>query len=149
MTSQLRNSIIIALATLLASAGAWAAFTRPGPVNSAMFDVRAIDAQGHPVAGAEVWMETAQGPAQQVGVTDSFGTWRRNLKLPAGSEARFSFRKKLARNFAVNSLAYSAGKKSDGVVRDLTASKSFQIGKPGQKRAENHKGSVKMEPARL
>jgi hypothetical protein len=141
MTRQLRNSIVIALATLLASAGAWAAFTRPGPASAAVFEVRAIDAQGHPVAGAEVWLENgpknAQGSGQQVGVTDSFGIWRRNLKLPAGTEARFNFRKKVP------------VRRPGGVVRDLTAFKTFQIGPAGQKRAENHKGSVKLEPARI
>lgn len=137
MTSQVRNLIITGVVAVLATAGAYAAFTRPGPTSASVFEVRAIDAQGHPVAGAEVWLENGHDDAQQVGVTDSFGIWRRNMKLPEGIEARFNFRKKFS------------ARRSGGVMRDLTASKSFQTGKAGQKRADIHKGSVKLEPSRI
>lgn len=132
MTSSIRNFIIAGVVAVAASAGAFAAFTRTAPVSAAVFEVRAIDVQGHPVAGAEVWLET-----QQVGMTDSFGIWRRNLKLPESSEARFHFRKRFS------------GSKTNGILREFAAVKSFHVGKAGQKRAENHRGSVKLEPVRI
>ncbi len=132
MTSTIRNLIIVVGVAIATTACAYAAFMRAGPISASVFEIRAIDQQGHPVAGAEVWLET-----QQVGVTDSFGIWRRNLKLPEGSEAKFNFRKKLI------------GKNVDGTVREYSAVKSFQVGKSGQVRAENHRGSVKLVPVRL
>ncbi len=132
MTSSIRNFIIAGIVAVAASAGAFAAFMRPAPVSAAVFEVRAIDVLGHPVAGAEVWLET-----QQVGMTDSFGIWHRNLKLPESSEAQFHFRKRVS------------GSKSNQSAREYTAVKSFHVGKAGQKRAENHRGSVKLEPVRI
>ena len=76
MTRSIRNLMFISITALVVSAGAYAAFTRPGPLSPSVFEIRAIDTQGHPVAGAEVWMEN-----QSLGMTDSFGIWRRNLNL--------------------------------------------------------------------
>jgi hypothetical protein len=45
----------------------------------AYFEIKAIDAEGHPVAGASV----LRGE-EQVGVTDSFGEWRRFLRVVPG-----------------------------------------------------------------
>lgn len=45
----------------------------------AYFEIKAIDAEGHPVAGASV-----QRGEEQVGVTDSFGEWRRFLRVIPG-----------------------------------------------------------------
>lgn len=132
MTRSIRNLMFISITALVVSAGAYAAFIRPGPLSPAVFEIRAIDTQGHPVAGAEVWMEN-----QSLGMTDSFGIWRRNLNLPEGTEARFNFRKKFS------------GFKGNAPAREYSAMKSFHVGKSGHKRAENHRGSVKMEPVRL
>lgn len=46
----------------------------------AYFEVRALDQSGRPVAGALV-----KNSGKKVGTTDSFGEWRRYMKVPLGS----------------------------------------------------------------
>jgi hypothetical protein len=46
-----------------------------------LVDVRALQEDGHPVTGARVWINKSP-----MGVTDSFGEWRRYLRLKAGEK---------------------------------------------------------------
>ena len=54
----------------------------------AYFEIKAIDAVGHPVVGAMVEGE------EKYGVTDSFGEWRRFMRVPLGSTFRIKITKK-------------------------------------------------------
>ncbi len=94
MTSTIKKSIIVVAISAALSVALYGALSRPGPFCHSVFEVRAIDGRGHPVAGAEVWLDTTSDKPLLVGTTDSFGIWRRNMKLPEGSEARFNFRKR-------------------------------------------------------
>jgi|GEM_PF-1965071 len=69
----------------------------------AYFEIRVIDANGHPVAGAVV-----RNGGRKVGTTDSFGEWRRYMKVTLGSTVSLGFNKKTTheslaaiKNFAV------------------------------------------------
>ncbi len=44
-----------------------------------LVDIRALEENGHPVTGARVWINKAP-----MGVTDSFGEWRRYMRLKPG-----------------------------------------------------------------
>ena len=54
-----------------------------------LFEVKAIDSDGHPVAGAKV---SYSGRA--LGVTDSFGEWRRFLRLRKGQSITLNLKKR-------------------------------------------------------
>ncbi len=69
----------------------------------AYFEIRAIDDNGRPVTGAAV-----RNGGKKVGVTDSYGEWRRFMRVVPGSTVAFEITKKTekgllsaARNFAV------------------------------------------------
>jgi hypothetical protein len=70
----------------------------------AYFEVRAVDANGRPVAGAVV-----KNAGKRVGTTDSFGEWRRYMRVPLGATVPVTIAKKHAatellfatKNFAV------------------------------------------------
>jgi len=73
------------------------------PLPSAYFEVRAVDTLGHPIAGAVV-----RNNGRKVGVTDSFGEWRRFMRVTPGSTVAFELVKNqggeelfASRNFAV------------------------------------------------
>lgn len=110
------------------------AFSRPAVTSMRTFEIRVIDDEGHPVAGAEV-----KSGKQQLGVTDSFGIWRRSIRIGDDPSIRFDFRKRTAK----------AGQ------RELVASKKFALsvmdGNASTERQKRPvvKGSVKMEPVRL
>jgi hypothetical protein len=130
----------IAISSVMTMVGV--AFSRPAPVTMQIFEVRVIDDAGHPVAGAEVRMGK-----QELGVTDSFGIWRRSVRTAFDSDVEFDIVKR--------------SRKADG--QDLVAKKLFALGRikssaVGDLRMEGQgdrqkrgviKGSVKMEPARL
>ncbi|MEY4631498.1 MAG: hypothetical protein RIQ81_1618 [Pseudomonadota bacterium] len=110
------------------------AFSRPAVTTMRTFEIRVIDDDGHPVAGAEV-----KSGKQQFGVTDSFGIWRRSIRVGDEPSIRFDFRKRSAK----------AGQ------RELVATKKFALSATGENNSADRqkrqvvKGSVKMEPARL
>ena len=60
---------------------AWAFIISNLFINHLCFRTRAISESGHPVAGADVRIQD-----KKLGVTDSFGEWRRYLKLKPGSQ---------------------------------------------------------------
>lgn len=80
----------------------WSFFTRPNLVY-AYFEVRALDSNGRPIAGASV-----KNAGKQVGTTDSFGEWRRYMQVPLGGVVPLTLVKKtsqhqlfVTKNFAV------------------------------------------------
>ena len=54
-----------------------------------LLEIRALEENGHPVTAAEVIVN-----AKKMGVTDSFGEWRRYLKLNPGEEVKVELDKK-------------------------------------------------------
>lgn len=69
----------------------------------AYFEVRALDPNGRPIAGAIV-----KNAGKRVGTTDSFGEWRRYMRVPLGATVPVTLAKKSAnevlyatKNFAV------------------------------------------------
>jgi hypothetical protein len=69
----------------------------------AYFEVRALDTAGRPIAGAIV-----KNAGKRVGTTDSFGEWRRYMRVPLGSTVPVTLAKKMSnqllvatKNFAV------------------------------------------------
>src|SRR5690606_2013287 len=60
----------------------------PGASVHAYFELKAIDVDGRPVAGA-----TVSHNDEQVGVTDSYGAWRRFLRVSPGQTFRVHLRK--------------------------------------------------------
>jgi hypothetical protein len=90
------------LVTIFATMKPWSYFSQPNLVY-AYFEVRALDENGHPIAGAVV-----KNAGKRVGTTDSFGEWRRYMQVPLGSTVPISLTKKTAhqllfvsKNFAV------------------------------------------------
>lgn len=80
----------------------WSFFVRPNLVY-AYFEVRALDSNGRPIAGASV-----KNAGKQVGTTDSFGEWRRYMQVPLGGVVPLTLVKKtsqhqllVTKNFAV------------------------------------------------
>ncbi|MBP6217080.1 MAG: hypothetical protein KA436_00675 [Oligoflexales bacterium] len=57
------------------------------------FEIKAIDEEGHPVAGAHVFHHT-----QNVGVTDAFGEWRKSMNVSPEGGAVFFLEKKSGSN---------------------------------------------------
>lgn len=117
------------------------AFSRPAPVTTRIFEIRVIDDSGHPVAGAEVRMGK-----QELGVTDSFGIWRRNVKIQSDSNVAFDFLKRSRKAGARDLVA----KKSFVLATKVDASADSRFENPSERQKRNLiKGSVKMEPVRL
>jgi hypothetical protein len=80
----------------------WSYFVQPDLVY-AYFEVRAVDADGRPIAGAIV-----KNSGKRVGTTDSFGEWRRYMRVPLGGAVPISLTKKtneqilfVTKNFAI------------------------------------------------
>ena len=80
----------------------WSYFVQPDLVY-AYFEVRAVDADGRPIAGALV-----KNSGKRVGTTDSFGEWRRYMRVPLGGTVPISLAKKVndqilfvTKNFAI------------------------------------------------
>jgi hypothetical protein len=69
----------------------WVAQTheKEAPLPYVFYDVKAIDEQGHPVAGAQVTVQN-----KRAGVTDSFGEWRRFMRTKLGSQVTVAVVKK-------------------------------------------------------
>lgn len=88
----LGSAFMIGAGVIAALAGAAYVFTqnadRFSRVPYVFFEVKAIDAEGHPVAGAKVKMSN-----HPMGVTDSFGEWRQFLRLKLGSSMTLSLDK--------------------------------------------------------
>ena len=80
-----RNILIVAVSffTLVVMASAFIGFmSKPSEKKPfVLVEFRAISDSGHPVAGAHVYLEK-----KKFGVTDSFGEWRRYLRLRPGRE---------------------------------------------------------------
>ncbi len=94
--------LLIGVVTVLGALKPWSYFSQPNLV-FAYFEVRALDANGHPIAGAVV-----KNAGKRVGTTDSFGEWRRYMQVSLGSTIPISLTKKtpnqllfVSRNFAV------------------------------------------------
>ncbi len=90
------------LVTILGEMKPWSYFSQPNLVY-AYFEVRALDENGRPIAGAVV-----KNAGKRVGTTDSFGEWRRYMQVPLGSTVPISLTKKtpnqllfVSKNFAV------------------------------------------------
>lgn len=84
----------------------------------AYFEVKAIDPDGRPVAGAVV-----KEGARTVGVTDSFGEWRRFMRVQPGATVMLEISKKVggAALIAVKSMAVPMRLPKDGDI-ELTGS---------------------------
>jgi hypothetical protein len=90
------------LMTIFGAMKPWSYFSQPNLVY-AYFEVRALDENGRPIAGAVV-----KNAGKRVGTTDSFGEWRRYMQVPLGSTVPISLTKKtsnqllfVSKNFAV------------------------------------------------
>lgn len=59
----------------------------------AYFEIRAIDEHGKPVPGA-----VASFRGEKIGVTDTFGEWRRFMRVPLGEKILVKMKKKLPNN---------------------------------------------------
>jgi hypothetical protein len=85
------------------------------PANGAMpyayFELRAIDPDGRPVAGATV--ERAQ---DTLGITDSYGEWRRFMRVRLGETVAISIKKKTSSGYlvAIKNLAVPAALPREG-----------------------------------
>lgn len=92
-----------------------------GDTVHAYFEIKAIDANGRPIAGAVV----ARGD-EQVGVTDSFGEWRRFLRVTPGETFRVNLSKVTAEGelVAVKNIAVPAKMPESG---DLELSGSVRM----------------------
>ena len=104
----------------------WAAWGSPELVY-AYFEVRAVDGAGRPVAGASV-----KNGGKKVGTTDSFGEWRRYMRVPLGATVPITISKATTgeplyatKNFAVPP---EKPEKSD---MELRASVQLQTGAAG------------------
>lgn len=114
------------LALVVAGAGFWAV-TREQRAKSdspfAYFEMRVISPDGRPVAGAMI-----REGKKQLGVTDSFGEWRRFMRVHLGSSILFDIKKETA-------------------SRSLVATKSLAIPLTAPKSGDLEiKGSVQLEP---
>lgn len=109
VANQRRGKRLALAALLLAISGFTVARFKPWTYFSsyeivyAYFEVRALDASGRPIAGAVV-----KNGGKRVGTTDSFGEWRRYMKVPLGATVPLTIAKKspnhllyATKNFAV------------------------------------------------
>lgn len=87
----------------------------------AYFEVKAIDPDGRPVAGAVV-----KDDQRQLGVTDSFGEWRRFMRVKPGSTVHLTLAKKVGATTytAAKNLAVPLKAKNGG---DIEVSGSVQL----------------------
>jgi hypothetical protein len=83
-------AVICAMIVGMVGISAWWLWPRPEPLTTfAYFEMRAIGPEGRPVAGAMV----KQGEAT-LGLTDSFGEWRRYMRVKLGSTLVLNIHKK-------------------------------------------------------
>lgn len=90
----------------------------------AYFEIKVIDHDGHPVPGALV-----REGERPLGVTDSFGEWRRFLHVQPGTTMAFMITKKNSRGVVLSAVKNMAVPPSipEGVELELTG--SVQLGK--------------------
>jgi hypothetical protein len=124
-----------------AGAALWSAQRSDGDATAqphAYFEVRVIDPDGRPVAGARV-----RSGEKQLGVTDSFGEWRRFMRVTLGSTVPLTISKKAgaATLSAVKNLAVPAALPKDG---ELEVSGSVQLDVGG---AAHGRAAVAKTPA--
>lgn len=144
--------ILVTCGVALLGVGVWWFVALPTPTTAVLFEVRAIDPTGHPVAGAEVWLQDRGASSDKdqnagvhvgvtvgvhVGVTDSFGVWRRTVRVDSGEEAKLIFKKK-----------YSALHKRHP-AGEYSGEKSFMIRSDDSQRIQSHRGSLQLMPARI
>lgn len=123
----LKYSVLaLALTTVgfaLAKYRPWAMWGSPELVY-AYFEVRAVDGAGRPVAGASV-----KNAGKKVGTTDSFGEWRRYMRVPLGATVPLTISKATTGEplYAIKNFAVPPEKpeKSD---MELRASVQLQTG---------------------
>ncbi len=60
-----------------------------GKETSIFLEMKVLDEQGHPVAGADIFRDK-----KQIGVTDSFGEWNQMMTVQLGSKISLLIRKK-------------------------------------------------------
>jgi hypothetical protein len=89
----------------------------------AYFEVRALDPSGRPIAGALV-----KNGGKKVGTTDSFGEWRRYMKVPLGATVPVTIAKKTQDNllFATKNFAVPPEKPEKSDI-ELRGSVQLQI----------------------
>jgi hypothetical protein len=94
--------LVAGFVAVLVKVKPWVYFSQPNLV-FAYFEVRALDGNGRPIAGAVV-----NNAGKRVGTTDSFGEWRRYMQVPLGATIPISLTKKtpntvlfVSKNFAV------------------------------------------------
>jgi hypothetical protein len=81
---------IIFFATIIGVFGLIAYLRRDvGQIPYVLLEIRALEESGHPVTAADVLVNN-----KKMGVTDSFGEWRRYLQLGAGEEIEIDLKKK-------------------------------------------------------
>ena len=102
-------------------------------------ELRAVDPNGHPVAGAKVRL----GSADQ-GTTDSFGEWRRFLRLELGSRLQVSVAKQTVQGqlFATKNVTVPATPPKEG---EAEVKASIQMSFKGKSRSQN--SAVSSAPA--
>jgi hypothetical protein len=96
------GAVVILTCYLAYAVKPWSYFVQTDLVY-AYFEVRAVDLDGRPIAGAVV-----KNSGQKVGTTDSFGEWRRYLRVPLGGTVPVTLTKKIknqthfvTKNFAI------------------------------------------------
>ena len=83
-------AVLAFLSMLLVGSGVVGYMTRTEEVRSfVLIELRSINDTGHPVAGATVYLE-----GKKFGVTDSFGEWRRYMRLKPGRDIEVLVHKK-------------------------------------------------------
>lgn len=92
----------------------------------AYFEIKAIDSEGRTVTGA-----TVSHNDEQVGVTDSFGEWRRFLRVTPGETYRIQLKKSTPTGdlVAVKNLAVPAKVPENGDLELTGSVKMFRAGK--------------------
>ncbi len=118
----------VALAFAVAAAAFWHAgrpATAGGDAPYAYFEVRALDPDGRPVAGAVV-----KEAGQAVGVTDSFGEWRRFMRVKPGATVMLEIAKTIGQTTlaATKAMAVPPTMPADG---DLELTGSVQLVRNG------------------
>lgn len=107
--------------------------TNAGDSVHAYFEIKAIDADGRPVAGANV----VRGD-EQVGVTDSFGEWRRFMRVVPGESFKVSLSKSTPEGdlVAVKNLAVPVRLPESGDLEVTGSVKMFHAGRAPEVRAK-------------
>ncbi|MFW7377363.1 MAG: hypothetical protein ACOH5I_00980 [Oligoflexus sp.] len=111
---------------MLLAVGAWVFFTfhqRDVKHPFVFVELRAVTPKGNPLAGAAV-----QFGEQKMGVTDSFGEWRRYLRLRPGSKIRVRMTKAYqGYQFVAENILQVPIQRPDGREAELKTSLSLQL----------------------